>query len=53
MKDLYKMDVKMVEPGEEAQPPLDLIATMMPSVDSLFGPGAETAEIQKQGFTIV
>ena len=53
VKDLYKMDVETVKPGEEAQPPLDLIATMMPSIDSLFGPGAETAEIQKQGFTIV
>jgi len=53
VKDLYKMDVEMVTPDEEAQPSLDLIATMMPSVDSLFGPGAENAETQKQGFTIV
>jgi len=47
------MDVEMVTPDEEAQPSLDLIATMMPSVDSLFGPGAKNAETQKQGFTIV
>jgi len=53
VKDLYKMDVEMVTPDEEAQPSLDLIATMMPSVDSLFGPGAENAETQKEGFTIV
>jgi len=53
MKDLYKMDVKMVEPSEEPQPLPDLIAMMTPSLDSLFRPRAESAEVQKQGFTIV
>ena len=53
VKDLYKMDVETVKPGEEPQPQPDLIATMTPSLDSLFGPGAESAEVQKQGFTIV
>jgi len=53
VKDLYKMDVETVTPDEEAQPSLDLIATMMPSVDLLFGPGAKNAETQKEGFTIV
>ena len=47
------MDVETVEPGEEPQPQPDLIATMSPSLDSLFGPGAESAEVQKQGFTII
>jgi len=52
MKDLYKMDVDTMEPGE-AQPLLDLITGMMPSVEPLFGPGTEMAETQKLGFIIV
>jgi len=52
MKDLYKMDVKTMEPGE-AQPSLNLIAGVMPSVKPLFGPGTETPETQKLGFITV
>ena len=47
------MDVETIEPGEEPQPQPDLITMMTPSLDLLFGPGAESAEVQKQGFTIV
>jgi len=52
VKDLYKMNVKTMEPGK-AQPSLDLIAGVMPSVKSLFGPGEETAETQKLGFITI
>jgi hypothetical protein len=52
VRDLYKMDVETVEVSEREKTP-DLIAVMVPAVDSLFGPGTESAETKKLGFTTV
>ncbi|KAF7374996.1 Integrase catalytic domain-containing protein [Mycena sanguinolenta] len=54
VRDLYKMDVETVETvmlSERGE--TDLITAMVPSVTTLFGPGTENAEMQKQGFTTV
>jgi hypothetical protein len=51
VRDLYQMDVEIVEEEEDASQ--ELIATMVPSVTSLFGPGTETEETKKLGFSTV
>ena len=58
VRDLYKMDVELVEAvgversdGMEAN--TELIAAMVPSVTSLFGPVTENEEIKKLGFSTV
>jgi hypothetical protein len=51
VKDLYKMDVETVKPDGVDTP--DLIAAMVPSVTSLFGPGTENADTQRMGFITV
>ncbi|KAF8145490.1 hypothetical protein K438DRAFT_2097747 [Mycena galopus ATCC 62051] len=51
VRDLYKINVEMVKPDGVDTP--DLIAVMVPSVTSLFGPGTENADSQRLGFITV
>jgi hypothetical protein len=52
MRDLYRMDVVMVEPNSGIDTP-DLIAAMVPSVTSLFGPDTESVDTKHLGFITV
>ncbi|KAJ7884217.1 hypothetical protein B0H13DRAFT_2045923 [Mycena leptocephala] len=56
VRDLYRMDVAAVEPAVEPNSgidALDLIAAMVPSVTSLFGPGTESVDAKRLGFITV
>jgi hypothetical protein len=52
MRDLYRMDVVMVKPNSGIDTP-DLIAAMVPSVTSLFGPDTESMDTKHLGFITV
>ncbi|KAJ7091811.1 hypothetical protein C8R44DRAFT_750443 [Mycena epipterygia] len=49
---VYRMDVVMVEPNSGIDAP-DLIAAMVPSVTSLFGPGTESTDTKRLHFITI